>query len=484
MLLRTTLLYLPAQVVGPLFQLVSVVAWTHVAGESTLGVITLITATHELLQTAFLSWWSQYALRFFGTVAPGEQSDRFYRTENAVLLVSVAVQSAVGLSILRFEIVPDAGLALSAAVVCYIVGRSFNLYLAERARVRHEILVYSIQQITGPVFGFGLGLALIVGLGESPLWPIAGYAAAQFLALAVALPLTRCGFAVGPVDRRLLREAIRYGLPLVLGGGLAWITANASRFVISDMLGIGAAGLFAVGYGLGWRAATVASMMVTASAFPIAVSAMEAGDPRRGMRQLSDNGALLAAILLPSVTGIVVLRGELVHALIAAAFQPATLTVLPVAALAGGIRNFRAHFADQAYLLHKRTRVLVVISGVEAVTTVALGILLVSWYGLIGGVVANAVATLVAAILSFALSVIVFKLRPPYAHLARIATSTAVMAAFLMLLPQARTVPLLLFHIALGAAVYAAALAGLYGQTVWRLWCARKHAQAAMAESE
>ena len=58
MLLRNTLLYLPAQVVGPLFQLISVVVWTHIVGESPLGIVTLVTATHELLQTVFLYWWS------------------------------------------------------------------------------------------------------------------------------------------------------------------------------------------------------------------------------------------------------------------------------------------------------------------------------------------------------------------------------------------------------------------------------------------
>ena len=66
MLLKHTLLYLPAQFVGPLFQLLAMIVWTHVVDEHTLGVITLITATHELLQIGFLAWWSQYALRFLG----------------------------------------------------------------------------------------------------------------------------------------------------------------------------------------------------------------------------------------------------------------------------------------------------------------------------------------------------------------------------------------------------------------------------------
>ena len=42
MLLRNTLLYLPAQIVGPLAQLVAMIVWTHAIDEPTLGVITLI----------------------------------------------------------------------------------------------------------------------------------------------------------------------------------------------------------------------------------------------------------------------------------------------------------------------------------------------------------------------------------------------------------------------------------------------------------
>ena len=65
-----------------------------------MGVITLVTATHELLQIGFLAWWSQYALRFFGRFQTGEEAQRFYRTENAILLLSVFIQSVAIIGIL------------------------------------------------------------------------------------------------------------------------------------------------------------------------------------------------------------------------------------------------------------------------------------------------------------------------------------------------------------------------------------------------
>src|ERR1700752_4228215 len=108
MLLRHTLLYLPAQLIGPLFQLISVIVWTHVVDEHTLGVITLVTATHDLLQIAFLAWWSQYALRFLGRYLDEGNAARFYRTENAVLLASAIIQSLVVVAILFIVIAPEA----------------------------------------------------------------------------------------------------------------------------------------------------------------------------------------------------------------------------------------------------------------------------------------------------------------------------------------------------------------------------------------
>src|SRR5579859_801681 len=167
MLLRHTLLYLPAQLIGPLFQLISVIVWTHVVDEHTLGVITLVTATHELLQIAFLAWWSQYALRFLGRHRDDGDTLPFYRTENLVLLLSCLIQSLAVVAVLLLVIAPDANAGLLAATIGYVITRTLNLYIGERSRVDHHVWVYTIQQIVGPSIGFIIGLILIKTLGGS-----------------------------------------------------------------------------------------------------------------------------------------------------------------------------------------------------------------------------------------------------------------------------------------------------------------------------
>ena len=426
MLLKRTILYLPAQVVGPLFQLVAMIVWTHVVNEHTLGVITLITATHELLQLAFLAWWSQYALRFFGRYHEGEEAERFYRTENVVILLSLVLQSAAVVAVLYTVIATD----------------------------------------TNPML---LGLLLIETISPAPEWPLLGYAAAQLFAALIVLPKIGYSRRIWPIDREIIRHALGYGIPLIFGGALGWVGLNASRFVVNDMLGVAAAGLFAVGYGLGQRAAAVAAMLVTAAAFPLAVKSMEQNGSQAAMRQLSDNGALLLGILAPSIAGIFLLRAEIVHLLIAAPFQTVTLAILPLSTLAGSIRNIRAHFGDQVFLLQSKTRLMVVVSAIDAVVTIIASLICIHFWGLVGAAAATVISAVAAASVSFALGFTRFGLTLPWTHIARIAIATLAMAMLLTRLPEAKSYAVLAAHIASGAAIYVVVLAVLYGPTLLRM---------------
>ena len=70
------------------------------------------------------------------------------------------------------------------------------------------------------------------------------------------------------------------------------------------------------------------------------------------------------------------------HLLIAAPFQTVTLAILPLSMLAGAIRNLRAHFGDQVFLLHNRTRWMMAIAAIDASMTVVLSALFLPRWGL------------------------------------------------------------------------------------------------------
>lgn len=480
MILRHSLLYLPAQVIGPAVQLIAMIAWTHLVDAHAVGVITLVTAMHELLQVVFLAWWSQYALRFFGRHRDSGDPGRFHRTENAILLLSIAAQSLISIVMLLWIVAPGASGPLIAATVLYVMTRALSLYVSERARTSQQIGIYSVQQIAGPAVGFLLGWIMVQTIAPAPEYPLLGYAIAQAFAVIVVLPRLTFGHRVLPVDHETIRQALHYGVPLVIGGGLSWIGLNGSRFIVNDMLGVASAGVFAIGYGLGQRASAMAAMLVTVATYPIAVKSMEEKGSVAAMRQLADNGALLLAVLAPATLGVFMLRHEIVTTLIAEPFRAGTLAILPLSVLAGSVRSIRAHFGDQVFLLHNRTRLHVVVSATDALGTIILGLALTAMWGITGAAIASIAAATLAAAVSIGIGLRLFRLQIPVLHSLRIVLACAAMGLALSKLPEAANTSLLLLHIAAGMATYCLALMLTYAP--WLLQRARRRTSIAPAE--
>jgi hypothetical protein len=129
-------------------------------------------------------------------------------------------------------------------------------------------------------------------------------------------------------------------------------------------------------------------------------------------------------------------------------FQQVTLAILPLSTLAGAIRNLRAHFGDQVFLLHNRTRWMMAIAAIDASMSVVLSAVFLPRWGLAGVAGATVAAALAAATVSFAIGFSRFGLRLPIGHLARIALATIAMSALLRIFPEARAMTVLAAHVA------------------------------------
>ena len=174
MLLRQTLLYLPAQVVGPIFQFISVVAWTHFLSPESMGIFALVTATQELAYTATLFWFTLYTMRYHDAAGPAEARRRFLDSEMAVMLAS-ALASIVLVLGLQTAVEAAWSWSLLIAGSAYITTRAVVIQLGDRARTEHDTLTYSLLQMVWPVIGLALGLAFVKLFGSTAavvLWRV------------------------------------------------------------------------------------------------------------------------------------------------------------------------------------------------------------------------------------------------------------------------------------------------------------------------
>lgn len=469
-LVRNTLLYLPAQVLGPFVQFAVVVAWTHLLDPAAFGVVTFVIAAQELTALVGLVWWSLYILRFRQRYE-GEDEERFRAMDARMALSGSATQIAIApLCLLAVGVVADFTAMFAAAA--YLVTRLLVVHYSEWARSQHRIRAYTVAQFAGPVLGSGLSVLALLVLGGTPAVVLCSMALGQAAGAAALMSALGVRPRLGVFDRSIFREARRYGAPLILGGLFAWAAVNGVRVLVQAGAGVVGLGLLSAGWGLGQRIANFIAMVCTAAAFPIAVDRIESGDRRGALEQVALNGTLMMALLAPATVGVAALAGPLVDLLIAADYRSVTTLVLPIATAAGAVRTYKTHTADQAGLLLERTRALTVSNFADATMTLLCAAIGLAYGGIVGAAVGCLIGTSFAALGALVYAARWLELPLDVSVYLRILVAVACMFVVLAATPAPQTALAITLKILLGAVCYGVALLALV-PAVRRLLAAR-----------
>jgi O-antigen/teichoic acid export membrane protein len=459
MLIYHTMLYLPAQLIGPALQLLAAVAWTHFLSPSEYGVLSLVIVIQELVAYFFLYWWSQYTTRYYAAHQKDASTARFQPTENAVLLANTGLQALAACVALALTNASP-GLILMLTTAVFTVTRSLNAHLADRSRACGNIAAYTLAQTAGPALGVLIGFVAIMEGEANATAVLASFALAQILALPVLWRMLGLGGAIR-LDRDILDIAIRFGSPLLGAAVVGWLSVNGLRVIVDKFEGTAAVGLVSVGWTLGQRAASVAAMLVTAAAYPLAVRAVT-HSRAAALAQLSQAGALLLGIIAPVAAGLLVINHTAVELMIGREFQDITFSILPIAVVSGAVRNLRLHYADQTFLLCERTDISLIVCTIEAVLTVPLCMLGLFKYGLVGACAGCLAAHMLSALITFGTAIKGFSLPIPYVQIGKIMLATLIMTALLMVAPWPATRWGLSLEVLSGAVIYTASIALLY----------------------
>lgn len=461
MLFRQTLLYLPAQLLGPLLQFAAAIVWTHFLAPTEMGVLALIVAAQELIVVGTLSWFTFYTIRHYDPSAPRDGKQAFLATETAVVGAASLI-AAVSVLLLPWVIETQWTTGLIAASLLYTLTRNIATHWTDRSRAEGDTVTYSIQQILWPLLGLTLGTVFVNIYGGSAAAVLAGYGIAQVITLIACARRMDFVTSIANASRSIVSAAYRYGFPLLVGCFLFWIANNGLRYVLEHAEGAAAVGLVTVGCGLGLRAANMAAMLVTAAAFPLAVAHSREHGLDAGQSQLIRNGVLLLAVLAPVGVGLWLVATPLIELLVAEPFREMTAAVLPLATLAGIARNLRIHFATQVFVLREDMRFVLINDTIDAVAAILGAIIGLAMGGLVGAVAGSAVGAIVSLIIDFAIGAVRHRFHFPFADLGRIGLATTVMALAVLAFPEGHGAAFVGLEAFVGAAVYGLMLALLY----------------------
>ena len=464
MLIKQTLLYLPAQLFAPLVQFVAAIVWTHFLSAHEYGDLMLILASQDLVFLLCLSWWTQYSMRYFAELTSIGNAAGLQSQENSILLASSLAQAVMTIFVIKLFVESVSYTLLSLSVI-FVVTRGLLTHLAERTRLKGLILDYTIAQMVGPVLGTLLGFMLLVNYGGGIVAALAGFVLAQLVSLSIVWIRLRFGSAFSLPSIDILKAAFAFGLPLLIAGGMAWFSVNGIRLIVEHLRGSTDVGLVSVGWGLGQRAISVVAMLVTAASYPLALKYMNTGDKNKAFAQVSLNGALLIGLTLPTIIGVLFVGPLIIKLMVGLEFQQTTNIILPIAIIAAGLRNMRVHFLDQIFVLAEKPSTLLWVSVVEVAAT-----LLFCWtglvhYGLLGAALGCLLGTMIGAVTCwwFAHGI---GLKMPWVHLLKICIASALMALAIYYINFGEGYVALACKILLGVSTYAIAHAVLYGKLI------------------
>ena len=401
-------------------------------------------------------------MRYIGALRDDAERLRYLACEGSVLALTSITQTALAIVILM-TLSTKATPELVAATILYTLTRSAIAHLSERARAGSRIELYTFAQTAGPALGFVLAFAAIVLIAPTAENALFGFAIAQTLALLWLGRAMHLSFGSRTLDLETLRRALLFGIPLVIAGAVGWISVNGIRVIVNELRGVEAMGLLGR---LEPRPALVIDDCHAGDGgrFPARCQISASWIAGRLLRQLANSGALLFALLLPTTVGLLLIAPQLITLAIAQPFQAVTIAVLPVAVIAGALRNMRLHFSDQAFLLFERTDLATLVNGFEAIAVVIFCLTGLALYGIVGAAAGCLAGSLLGLIAGMSLSRVRFGLIIPWKHVLRISIATAVMALAVALTPNSLSQPILLLvlKVANGIIVYALTLIALY----------------------
>ncbi len=451
MLIRHTVLYSLGRGASGVVNLLALALYTHLLSPGEYGQYALVLACVAVADAVVFQWLHMGARRFFAAYS-ARRTDFLATVSGAYVRVASLV---ILLATIALIVWPDsrvrALIGLSAILLCSQAWLELNLELslAGLKPVRYGALTLA-KAVVGSACG---GVLAYMGLGVPGVvvGAIIGY-------LAPGLRLAGYdwrGASPRHGDAEMLREVVRYGLPLTATYALAFVVNSSDRLLLGWLRGPADVGTYAVAYDLSYQGLTALMMMVNLSAFPLAVRALEDHGVESAGKQLTQHATLLLALAAPATMGLVLLAPNVAYVLLGRSFQASAGELVPWLAIAAFFAGLKAFYFDLSFQLGRATVKQVWVTGSAAVLNVALNLWWIPRFGALGAAWVALGTFFVAGALSVALGRDVFRMPLPLADWARIVAASTAMALALRPFASYRGEAALALQIVGGAAVYA-----------------------------
>ena len=454
---RQMLGYVPVNLANIVISFGTIAILTRLFDGAEFGRYALAIASLHFIHMVFFTWIEAAMARFYARAERRGKLATHLKTSyiTAVVMAIIGLPLFMGLVyILPVENTMKTILAFALASTCLTL--IYNIGI-EAHKAAHRIGRFSAIHSSQSLFGFGLGIILILVTPLREVAPFVGIMAASGLAVLVDLPFMLKRMRGGGVDTARVKQYFAYGMPICFALMLSYILSQGDLFFIKYFMDDLAVGQYNAGYNLANRSLDVLFVWIAMAITPIAITTLEQDGLETTKKVLKNYGEILLLVILPAATGIA-LVAEPAGFILGESVRAEAVKIMPWIAFVGVMNGFIAYYAQRAFMLSRKTGLLAMTMIPPVIINVILNIWLIPIYGLNGAVWSTLIAYGIGLVLSFAVARRSFPLPLPFKAFAQTAFACVVMAGAVLALPnfvdQLPDVLELLVKAGVGAAVY------------------------------
>lgn len=433
-LLRHSAIYLIARGVPGAINFLAIAIYTRLLSPQEYGQYVLVIAAVGFTSVLCFQWINLSLLRF----VPSSEfaiSD-LLSTVKATYWAIVGFTALVGTTGILVLAPGDQRWLMLIALPLLWLQAWFDMNL-ELARARLQPARYGIAAGLRAVSAITLGTALVtLKLGAfAPLLGLAtGYVLGGMTLQALGWKTCRVRL-VTPV----LKQLLRYGLPLAATLALSYVISSSDRFLIAYHLGEQEAGIYAASYDMVSQFLVMLMMIINMAAYPLVITALEQSGAEAARVQLARNLWLLLAASVPATLGMVLFAPQIASLVLGKSFRQAGTVIIPWIAAATLLAGVRSYYFDLAFQLGKQTIGQLWVVGSSAVVNFVLNMVLIPRTGMLGAAWATIAAYAVALLLSVLLGRRAFTVPLNWRGAGQVLLAAAAMVACWYLLPSGET---------------------------------------------
>lgn len=393
--------YTPSKLCGLLGNTILVPVYTNLLSREEYGVYTVSVAVLSFLCILFSDWVGLSGLRFFREHQLQNQISKYLSILVMLLTTNITLLFIVAFIFRHnfyefFKIPPS----LFMGIVFLTIPVAIRALLFQILRAQIKPSAFTISTIINQIMTISISVLIIKYLhlgGVSILWGMAISISLIDLLLIYQSNILKY-FKLEPISWDTLKSIFKYGIPIAIASASMWCITKSNTLITQQLEGFESASIVGVGYSLTFPILMTFFAIFTIASFPRIINMYE---DRRDVRPIISKITgyfLLVAMPLVALSAV---YAKDITLLANAKFQEAYV-LIPYLASACFFLSL-AEYTTMQYLLSKKTYINTIIKVVSGLIGVALNYILILKMGVVG----SGIATLIANILYFALSLII-----------------------------------------------------------------------------